>query len=167
MLICQPGDILVYYRNPSVIDRGIQLAEEIEDGPQPRFYYHVAIALDANRKLEAYRRVGIHPIEYNDTFDVFRPPIAHRRRDNALQFVRSFVGQRYDYILILDDALRYLTHGHVHLPVRYVKSLERHMKVCSSLLVRYLLKAMWGPKLGRNASPEDVYLAVKDYGVRD
>lgn len=115
--------------------------------------------------------IAIHPIDYGK-FDAFRPPIATSRRDWALAFVKTFEKQPYDWPLIFDDAIRYLTSwipkwlgGPWHLPVVYISNSERIKKICSSLVVRYFNKAKWGPRLTPNASPEDIYIAVRNYAV--
>ncbi|GMA64939.1 hypothetical protein NZD89_06025 [Alicyclobacillus fastidiosus] len=172
MYLAKPGDILLYRKSPSIGDDLIIEGESFEDGRQDREYYHVAIALDANNKIEAYgKSVAIHPIDYGN-FDAFRPPIGSHRVKSALAVIRRCVGQGYDWWLIIDDAIRYLTKfipkrlgGPWHLPVSFIQSDERRGKVCSSLAVAYLNAALWGPKLGRNASPEDIYLAVKDFPI--
>ncbi|MCF8566926.1 hypothetical protein LLE49_19590 [Alicyclobacillus tolerans] len=169
MYIAEPGDILLY-RKPFaayIPDIAIDLGEMLEDGPQPKYFFHCAIALNANVKLEADgRRVAVHPIDYGK-FEPYRPPIPRGRREKGLQYVETMEGQRYDWIVDIDDGLRYLTHNHVHLPVRWVQNIERHAKNCSDLVGAYFNKVMWGPKhFGLNTSPEDIWLAVKDYGVR-
>lgn len=172
MYLAKPGDILLYKKSPSILDKFIIDGEILEDGLHHREYYHVAIALDASNKIEAYgKSVRIDAIDYGN-FDAFRPPISHPRIQTALSAVQKFVGQYYDWWLIVDDALRYMTRfiprvlgGPWHLPVSFIKDEERRGKVCSSLVVKYFTAAHWGPKLGRNASPEDIYLAVKDYLV--
>ncbi len=165
MYIAEPGDILLYRKSPSIADRLVEFGERLEDGAQDREYYHVAIALNANDKIEAYgKSVAIHPIDYGN-FDAFRPPIAPRRIGIGLGTIRQYVGQAYDWWLIIDDALRYISRGVFHLPVSFIRSTERRGKVCSSLVVSYFKAAYWGPNLTSNASPEDIWIAVKDYPV--
>ncbi|MCL6442088.1 MAG: hypothetical protein K6T83_01255 [Alicyclobacillus sp.] len=162
---CKPGDILLYPHPPNLSTRLIELGERLEDGKQPIEFYHVALALGPYDKLEADgKRVEVNPIDYGK-FIAYRPPIPKDRRDKALAEMRKYIGQPYDWWLILDDALRYLTRGVVHLPVRFISSQERRKKVCSSLVARYLAAAEWGPKLGPNSSPEDLWLAVREYPV--
>lgn len=158
------GDILLYSHAPNLSTRLIQFGEELEDGMQPVECYHVAIALDGYRKIEADgKNVAINPIDY-ERCAVFRPPIDKGHIRQGLGETLKLVDQPYDWVLILDDALRYFTHNYIHLPVQYVKSQERRKKICSSLVAFYFGKAQWG-HLGRNASPEDVWLQVKDWPV--
>ncbi|MFB5192747.1 hypothetical protein [Alicyclobacillus fastidiosus] len=172
MYLAEPGDILLYRKYPSIGHDLIIDGEILEDGRQQREYWHVAIALDVKNKIEADgKTVAIHPIDYGN-FDAFRPPIGSRRIDLALSVIRQFVGQGYDWWLIIDDAIRYATKripkclgGPWHLPAAFIQSEERRAKVCSSLAVAYFNAAVWGPKLDRNASPEDIYLAVKDFPI--
>ncbi len=167
MIWAQPGDILLYFRAPNLGTRLIQVGEELEDGVDKRMAYHVAVAMDQYTKIEANgHSVADAPIDYANC-RVFRPPILSQNIHNGLHAVRKLIGQRYDWVLILDDALRYLSHDRVHLPVGYVRSEERRGKVCSSLVSVYLRAAAWEPAkaLTRNASPQDDYLLLRAYEV--
>lgn len=165
MYIPRDGDILVYTENPDLVDQGIDFFERLEDGQQQTYAYHVAIALNANTQIAAYKRVSIHPIGYDGKFMAYRPPITPRRRENGLEYVKSFNGQAYDYWLIFDDALRYSTRNLIHLPVSFVRSQERHAKVCSSLVAKYFQAAHFPGDWGFWTSPEDVYLAIQNFRV--
>lgn len=162
----QAGDILLYTDHPDWIDRGIQFFEELEDGKHKFMPYHVALALDSTTQIAAYRKVEIVPIGYDGPdYLVYRPPISPRRREKGLELVKEFNGQSYDYLAIFDDALRYATRNLIHLPVSWIQSTERHMKVCSSLVADYFNEAMFPGDWTHHTSPLDVYLAVKDYRV--
>lgn len=167
---CRPGDVLLYplvgFRHPT--EDAISLGEYLEDGPQGRYYYHVAIALNDSEKIEADGRyVAIHPIDYGNP-DVFRPPASVIKIGSALWKIRNwFLGQRYDWWLIIDDGLRALSRDYVHLPVAFINSRERHEKVCSSLAAVYL--KLLGIKVKKNkrrpwarATPQDIRLSMRD-----
>jgi hypothetical protein len=164
----EPGDILLFRGGTTFLERGIYFFEQLEDGPQQALYHHAAVALNDREKIEALLRVEITSLVDTGHFDVFRPPVDRARRREALRALRSLQGQRYDYLLILDDALRYATRGVLHLPRRWVQSWERRRKICSSLVAWYLRRAgfksrrlkRWPPP-----SPEDLYLALKHFQV--
>lgn len=163
--IARPGDILMYRHAPNFDTKLIQFGEELEDGCEQDEYYHCAIALNPNTKIEAQgKSVAVDQIDYGN-FDVFRPPLMADQISEGLSAVKECIGQRYDWVLIIDDALRYLTRNLIHLPVRYVKSEERKKKICSSLVALYLDAAGWKKDWSLSVSPEDVYLAVKDWRV--
>ncbi|MFB5192646.1 hypothetical protein [Alicyclobacillus fastidiosus] len=163
MLICESGDILLYETPPNLDTRLILKGERMEDPGGARYFYHVAIALDANWKIEAQgKTVAITDIDYG-RFAVFRPPIPPSRVKNGVAAVRDCVGQNYDWLAIMNDGLSYLTRGRIHLPKRWVESSERKRKICSSLVALYFNAAKWGPKFGLTVSPEDIYEAVKDW----
>ncbi|SFU71405.1 hypothetical protein [Alicyclobacillus macrosporangiidus] len=164
----QPGDVLLFRDGTGLLERGIDFFETLEDGPQPVMYHHAAIALGDHAKIEALLRVEITALADTGNFDVFRPPVDIGRRREALRALRSLQGQRYDYLLILDDALRYATRGVIHLPRRWVESWERRRKICSSLVAYYLRKAGFRSKKLRRwppPSPEDLYLALRHFQV--
>lgn len=162
---CKPGDLLFYSRTPNLSTRLIEYGERMEDPGQSVYVYHVAIALGAYDKLEADgHSVAINPIDYGK-FEACRPPMSPARINRGLAKVCTYVGQRYDWPLIVDDGLRYATHNVIHLPVAYIRSQERHEKICSTLVAKYFAACPWGAALGRNASPQDIYEVVKDYPV--
>lgn len=164
-MFANPGDILLYRKDPSVFDGLVDEFEEMEYRKQKEYFYHVGIALNNFETIEADGRyVEVNPIDY-ERADIFRPPINQQSINYALGEIRKYIGQSYDWILILDDALRYLTRNLIHLPVRYIRSRERHAKVCSTLVAKYLGYAGWGPLYGLNVSPQDLWFAIKDYEV--
>lgn len=166
-MFANPGDILLYRKNPSVFDRLIVEFEEKEHRKQKEYFYHVGIALDSWNTIEADGRyVEVNPIDY-ERAEIFRPPISQQSINYALNEIRKYIGQRYDWMLILDDALRYITRNLIHLPIGYIRSTERHAKVCSTLVRRYFFYAGWGLFYGVNESPEDIWLAIKDYEVKE
>lgn len=157
----------MYRYAPNLDTRLIQLGELLEDG-RPRPYYHTAIALDVNRKIEAQgKTVAITEIDYGN-FEPFRPPLTRTQIEEGLSVVLADEGEPYDWPLIIDDGLRYLTHNLVHLPVGWITSEERRKKICSSLVVAYFKASGWRPAhpkktLSRNSSPEDVGIYIQDY----
>jgi hypothetical protein len=166
MYNAEPGDILLYRTLQTFEVREIDWVERLKDGRQHYFYYHSSIALDAHTEIESNgKTVAMKPLAH-DGFDVFRPPVPVDSRDAALRFIRTLVGQRYDWVLVFDDVLRAITHDLVHLPVSFVESEERHRKICSSLVVKYLNATGLQHTLTRNALPEDIYIQFKDFQVR-
>jgi hypothetical protein len=161
------GDILLYYEGGRRFAPFIEIGEILEDGRQPREYYHAAIALDSRHKIETDGfPVMITNIIYDGSFDVFRPPIPLPDIRRGLYATRQLIGQRYDWLLIIDDALRFLTRGVIHLPRKWVESEERRRKVCSSLVAYYLRAAGWREiQRWPPPTPEDLFLALKDYQV--
>lgn len=163
--LCRPGDILLYRKKRTLSTDAIELGEWLEDGAESREYYHVAIALDAYRKIEADgRSVAINLIDYGN-FDAFRLPVNKSRRLWALSRIRNFVGQPYDWWLILDDGLRYLTRNKIHLPVHFIVDEERIKKICVSVARKYINYTKWPNRLTRNASPEDIWLLANKWPV--
>ncbi len=175
MIDIRAGDILLYYHSPDLIDRGIDFFEWFEHPYQPLYFYHAAVALSHDRQIEAFRHVEIRAIPYTDRpFMIFRPPICDSVIDKGLDHIQRYVGQSYDYTVIVDDALRYVSHNRIHLPVSWIESDERKEKDCSALVVKYLvatrmLKALRSSHnnltLDRNASPEDLYILLRSYKV--
>lgn len=165
MFTAEPGDILLYRRLQTTEVREIDFIERLSDGSQPYYYYHCAIALDANMQIESNGKTVVTQLIVDEGFDAFRPPVRTEERNSALELLQRFVGQKYDWILIADDILRAFTHHLIHLPVSLVTSEERHRKICSSLVVRYLNAAGCKTNLNQNALPEDIYFTVKDYQV--
>ncbi|EPZ47618.1 hypothetical protein [Alicyclobacillus acidoterrestris] len=164
-IIILPGDILLYRNPPTFLTHLIDIGEYFEDGQRSPIYYHVAIALNDKEKIEANgNQVAIAPIDNGGTFDVYRPPILPRNIRDGLSYVKSLEGQRYDWLLIVDDALRYSTHNIVHLPVAMVKRSERYRKICSTVVAEYFRAAHY-INLSGNVSPQDVYLAIADFEV--
>lgn len=167
MFTCQPGDVLLYRKDPSLFDRLVDEFEEAERPKQKKYFYHCGIALNQFETIEADGRyVEVNPIDY-ERAEIFRPPISQQSINYALSEIRRYIGQRYDWMLIIDDALRYLTRNLIHLPVGYIRSIERHAKVCSSLVAKYFFYSGWEQFYGVNESPEDIWLAVKDYEVKE
>lgn len=170
-MLIRTGDILMYYRPTKphrLVERAIQLGEILEDGIQDREYYHVAIAVDAQTKVEANGvYVAKADIEKNRSFDLFRPPIAHHVRHQAMQTILTMEGQKYDWWLIFDDVLRYISFGLLRLPESFIAEREQTEKICSTLVGRYLRLAGYKHVDKRFPSPEDIYLAVKRYKVSE
>jgi len=162
---CWPGDILFYDNPPNLSTHLIVDGEHLEDPGEGVYFYHVAIALDANDKAEADGKcVEINPIDYGK-FIAFRPPLSRAQIRWGLFALRELVGERYDWWMIADDALRFITHNVIHLPASFILSSERHRKICNTLAAAYLEAAGWGlSELPR--SPEDLYNALRYWPVR-
>jgi hypothetical protein len=163
--IVEPGDILLYRKLRNRKTESIKFIQRLKDGPHVREYYHVAIALDKQSKIEANGKVvTIEPVN-DEQCDVFRPPIPPQQRNSGIDYMKRLAGEPYDWWLVTDDILRYVTHDVIHLPVGFVQAEERNKKICTSLVVQYFSAAKWGPKLSPNVSPEDIYLLVKKYEI--
>jgi hypothetical protein len=168
-VIPQAGDILLF-RQHDWLDDAILLGEYLEDGRLPREYVHVGVAVDANRYLTALQKVGLFSIVASGSCDVYRPPIAPRQIAYGLRRMETrYDGKSYGWWQIVDDGLRYLTHGRLHLPDHWMQSEARRALVCSQVTAKYLHYVGWKPpdgvKLHRWSSPEDVYRAVRGYYV--
>lgn len=164
MQYVKAGDILLYGHAPNFETRMIQFGEILEDGIQDQEFYHVAIALNALNKIEANGKyVEINPIDYGK-FSIFRPPIDQLNIKKGLDESCQLVGEPYDWLLIFDDVLRYLTHNFIHLPEKWINLQERHKKICSSLVAFYFRKAGWHDSKDQ-PNPEDIYLMVKNWRI--
>jgi len=162
--ITREGDILMYFRSPNAIDLGIDLFEWFKRHGDPTYFYHTSVAVDCRDQIEAARRIRISPITTADTYLIFRPPVPQQDVRNALGKLRKRIGQRYGYLLIIDDALKYLSRDRVHLPDWLMT--HYHLDDCSALVAEYFGYAQWGPELGRSASPQDVWRAVRRWPVK-
>ncbi len=163
------GDILAYHRVGTLDEIAIDFGEYLQDGPQREFVYHVSIAVSPYSQLAAIAGKGVieYPIMMSDPFAVYRPPIPMKDKIAALNEVERFKGERYDWLLIADDALRMLSRDFVHLPDALVRSEERTHKICSSLVVRYLRYAHFKPSVPLNflSTPQDVAIALRKYRI--
>lgn len=63
--------------------------------------------------------------------DAFRPPIDQHHIDLGLSTVKKYVGHPYDWWVVIDDGLRYVSRYLIYLPVSFVQPEERKGKVCS------------------------------------
>jgi hypothetical protein len=122
MIELLPGDLILVKGN-GWIDKEIEL---ISNSP----YSHLAGFVKDNELIEAngLRKTGYQPIHtYSGIADVYRCP---NLRDDQLAIIMKYVnreiGGRYDYLLILWEAIRYLTH--ILLPYKETKS-----RICSTL----------------------------------
>lgn len=162
--ICKEGDILLYYGDPNYIDRGIQWFEQIEDPGDDIYVYHVAIAVSAFEQIAADRRVELRPITLERAFIVCRPDIPKGRVDVALGKLRAkMLGKVYGYMLIVDDALRDISRNRLHLPKWFMRLFRG--PDCSWLAALFWRFALWGPKLGRNVSPQDILRIARPWQV--
>jgi hypothetical protein len=164
--VCKRGDVILYKKPPTFLTSAEEFGEELEDGFGHPMYYHVAIALTDTRKIEANGMyVATAPIDYGPHIDCFRPPTPPADIERALQRVLICKGQGYDWWLIADDAIRYMSFQHFHLPIKFIECQELHHKVCSSLVEIYIPPAFRTKDLGENASPEDDFLQIAKYKV--
>ncbi len=172
--LIQRGDVLGYYKATTTLEALIQFGERLEDGPHNREYYHVAVALDNFSKIEADGvKVAINPITSDNGYAIFRLPVSQSKIDQALTKLRGLMGQRYDWVLIVDDGLRYLSKGItgrelLHLPAWFVRRKERTEKICVSVLRKYCNYLHYEPigNLDTWSSPEDWCLALEDCEVK-
>lgn len=167
--VVQAGDVLAYWRTSNFTEELIDAGEVLEDGPQEREYFHVALALNSTQKIESLTStgVGLHKIIYDGSFDVFKVPMTDTKKNRALNAALSLVGERYNWWAVVDDGLRYLSGGKVHLPKKFIDWTERYTKECSGVLFFAFRKALWKPALRINAypppSPQDVVDMLKPY----
>jgi len=168
LTIVKPGDILLYDRVRTAVEALIDFGENLADGPQSDTFYHCAIALDSQNKLEADgKQIAQHPIVYDGSWRLFRPPISPAANARALAADQKLVGQKYDDWLIVDDGLRDATHNIIHLPGGFIASKELHGKVCSSFLLAHF-RAAGSPLadgLTANVSPQNWYPRLRRYEV--
>jgi len=164
---CRPGDVLFYF-DAAGLTRIIQLGEDWEehsDGPWP---YHVAVALNSTNKLEAdFWDTAINPIHDGRTYVVCRPPYSDAGQlARALQWGRGRVGRLYGWVGIIDQGMRDLSRGRIHLPRWFVVWIDSLMPYCSTLTESIVSRAgvhdipEWPPP-----SPADDWLALKKYRV--
>lgn len=164
----QAGDILLYRRVMTLTEALIDVGEVLEDGPQNKIYYHCAVALDEYHEISALASgVRVYSITYNDEFDIYRLPIPPDKLKESLDRLKTLEGQPYDWVCIVDDSLRYLTRGLVHLPEWWVRSTERHCKICITFIRKDLKWANFNPPipLTLHSSPEDLALALRKWRV--
>ncbi|MED1205038.1 hypothetical protein [Heyndrickxia acidicola] len=93
-------------------------------------YSHVAGVVKPNELIEAagFRKTGYQGLDYYQGMaDIFIcPSITDEQRGIIVDYAIQQVGGRYDYLLILWEAVRYVTH--VLLPYKEMKS-----RICSTL----------------------------------
>lgn len=163
--------VLFYYGARNFFDEVIDFGEHIEDGPAKHYFYHLAVAENSTNKMEALSNgVQEDVIDYSRQFLLVNPPVDPARKSTALHRLRSLIGQQYDWWVIVDDALRILSKALfgrpvVHLPARFVKSQERHEKICVSLLRKYLNWAGSSIRIPYYATVEDAYNMLVDAGA--
>jgi hypothetical protein len=156
--VVKTGDILLYYPS-NLIWEAVVVGEILEDGIQDKEYCHVAIALNDREKIEADgHAVVINPIDYKERFDVYTVSEDRDAIHKALTSVQKYLGQGYDWLEIIDQALRDLSHGLLHLPKHLIMQSEAHRKICSTLAAVYLKEL--GIEVKELPSPEDIYLAI-------
>ncbi|MFB5189927.1 hypothetical protein [Alicyclobacillus fastidiosus] len=165
MYVKQQGDILLFRTLQTLEVREIDWIERLQDGKQPYTYYHCSVVVDEHTQIESNgKTVRINAIP-SGGFDAFRPPISLEGRQRGIEQLTKLVGQTYDWVLIVDDVLRALTHNLLHLPIKFVAREERYRKICSTVVVAYLNAAGWNHGLTLNALPEDIYIVLRNYQV--
>lgn len=162
-MVFKQGDILLYYRPPTFLTKLITFGEILEDGKQKREYYHVAVVVDSEHKVEANgKNVSIAPIHNGGVFDAYRLNSVYQNKiPYAIEQVISYVGQPYDYLLIFGLAIEYISFGWARFPKHILKHSEEKSKICSTLAQQFL----WYcgiPPIKDFDSPEDVYLTILD-----
>lgn len=172
MSILEPGDILLYreFQSDIVAEFAIDVGEFLEHGPEPHEYYHVAIVEGDGRKIESNTE-KVEILEIGEApFDPFRPPLSNIQIKIGLNAIFSLVNQPYDWWLIADEALREITDNVIHFDEAFIHGKEMKEKICSTLVSYYFLRAGFqptnmGPGIWPKPTPEDIWLAVKDYPV--
>lgn len=163
------GDILLYDVVRTAGEALIDFGEILEDGPHADTFYHCAIAVDAANKYEATgKQIAEHPVVYDGSWRLFRPPISPDATARALIADSKLIGEPYDDWLIVDDALRDATHNLIHLPGGFITNRELHSKVCSSFLLYHFHAAgsVLADGLTSNVSPQDWFLRLRRYEVQ-
>lgn len=161
----ESGDILVYFRDPTTLQRLIITGEEMEDGKHKIEAFHVAVALDAFTQIAALGR-GITILPMESGIAICRPPYDSTKVPSALAWARSRVHTPYGWIGILDQALRDLTHDRVHLPAKFMRWVNRKWPYCSVFDAQIVRRAGWnGIRRWPPPDPETVWEAVKQYRV--
>ncbi|WDL98117.1 hypothetical protein [Alicyclobacillus sp. ALC3] len=165
--LCKPGDLLFYFQADNVGEALIQTGEELEehsDGPWP---WHVAVALGPWTKVEADgKETAIHAIDYHNCV-ICRPPYESQRALHyALGWARRQRGRLYGWIGTIDQALRDISGGRLHLPRWFVTWTDKLMPYCSTLAQSITWRAGWrAVKAYPPPSPADMWKAAKKYIV--
>lgn len=166
------GDILLYYKPENILEGLVQVGEHLED--EDRFenkntkktYYHVSIAIDDKFEVGTNgTKVHDKSIDYTQPRDVIRLLASENEIEIAMMYIESFIGQKYDWTLIIDDALRYLTRNLIHLPPSWIVEREKHEKICTTFVEKYLNKLGYTANKGYHESPEDIYFDFRKYLV--
>jgi hypothetical protein len=120
--VLKPGD-LVFVRGTDWISREIEYITHST-------YSHVAGVVNDTQLIEAnaFQKTGyVGLIHYTGRADVYTCDLlTDEQRRHIIEYVRSFVGTRYDYLLIVWEAARYL----LHLVWPYY---EGKARICSTL----------------------------------
>ena len=167
--LVEPGDVLAYWRVRSIFEELIDAGETLEDGRQAKEYYHVSVALNGKQQIEALTSsgVGIHPIIYDGSFDVFKVPVSKSQRDRGLGKAVLLDGNKYNWWAVVDDALGMLTFDSVRLPKRFMRKINKYLDDCSQVALAYLRGCKWKPalkfKTRITATPQDIVNLLKPF----
>ncbi|WJJ55345.1 hypothetical protein QB910_000101 [Dabrowskivirus KKP3916] len=163
--VVKTGDILLYTHLFNSPDWGaIKLGEELEDGKQRKEYIHVGVALNSRELITADGTVvAAHPINFNDEFDVYTLTDDRDKIHAALSATQKHLGEKYDWWEIIDQGIRDLTGGRVHLPRGFIMTQEHHKKICSTVAKVYIDALSLGIEIKEFPSPEDIYIAIAKY----
>jgi uncharacterized protein YycO len=113
-----------------IIVKGLTwIGKEIESITKSE-YSHIAGLVKTNELIEAagFRKTGYQGLDYYAGLaDIFIcPSVTEEQREIIVNYTIQEVGSQYDYLLILWEAIRYMTH--VLLPYTEMKS-----RICSTL----------------------------------
>jgi len=161
---CQPGDLLFYFHPTGLGPRLIEIGEHLEDGPgtDP---YHVAIAVGRYDKIEAagWRTVRAS-IDYGAGV-VCRPPYDTAKLPLAIAWLQRQLGRFYGWLGVVDQGLRDLSRGYVHLPRWLIAWADTRWPFCSTLAADFANRARWAVPQWPPPSPEDLWRLAKPYQV--
>lgn len=161
---CEPGDLLIYSKNPDFFDKLVDLGEELEDGVHKVEVYHIAVALDRYKKIEALTTdVAVDSIDYGN-FVICRPPYDPDNLKEALRWALTQEGKPYGWLGVIDQGLRDISGGLLHFPKWIMIRTNNRWPYCSWLTNRITHRAGWTdvPKWPP-PSPEDIWLRAKAF----
>lgn len=163
---CKPGDCLIYFKSKSVTAELIRFGERLQDPNEDMYAFHIAVALDKYRKIETNGApTEIRTIDYGN-FLVFRPPYDSAKLPAALRWIQKLEGRWYGWIGVIDQGMRDLTGGYVHLPRWLITRIDNKWPYCSWEYGEFANRAGFSLPMWPPPSPEDVYDAVRQWRVR-
>lgn len=162
---CKPGDCLVYFKSRTFTADLIRFGEERMDPGEDAYAFHVAIAMGPYEKIEANgKETSKAPIDYGN-FLRFRPPYDPVKLPNAIDWLKSQKGRLYGWIGVIDQGIRDLTYGRLHLPRWLITWINNRWPYCSWEGADFVNKAGFKISMYPPPSPEDFYNAVKEWPV--